>query len=241
MDEYIGLPENAPQSFGRWLKEAIFDRVRPGEVHYVNGRAKDVAAECDKGQHHCREDDVELLLDGQRPRVPERRGSGHDVGVGRAVEDQLPVGEVPQRPQRVLPEAIELPSSRPGRAVEADTSDQQQQRRSEAPGPTQVEGSQVEAAGRGHLVHDDRCDEEPGQHEEDVDAQEPARQSRGGEVVDEDRCDSDAAQPVKRTQARQRARPILLSGFRPQPGRGRPTELVCRDQRWLLPTEMPRR
>ena len=48
MDEYIGLPENAPQSFGRWLKEAIFERVRPGEVHYVNGRAKDVRAECER-------------------------------------------------------------------------------------------------------------------------------------------------------------------------------------------------
>ncbi len=46
MDEYIGLPDGAAQSFGRWLKEAIFDRVRPGEVHYVDGRAKDVAAEC---------------------------------------------------------------------------------------------------------------------------------------------------------------------------------------------------
>jgi glucosamine-6-phosphate deaminase len=46
MDEYIGLPEGAEQSFGLWLKEAIFKRVRPGEVHYVDGRAKDVAAEC---------------------------------------------------------------------------------------------------------------------------------------------------------------------------------------------------
>jgi len=46
MDEYIGLPEGAEQSFGLWLKEAIFKRVRPAEVHYVDGRAKDVAAEC---------------------------------------------------------------------------------------------------------------------------------------------------------------------------------------------------
>ena len=46
MDEYLGLPEGAEQSFGLWLKEAIFKRVRPGEVHYVDGRAKDVAAEC---------------------------------------------------------------------------------------------------------------------------------------------------------------------------------------------------
>lgn len=48
MDEYVGLPEGATQSFGRWLKEAIFDRVRPGEVHYVDGRAKDVPGECSR-------------------------------------------------------------------------------------------------------------------------------------------------------------------------------------------------
>ena len=36
MDEYIGLPEGAEQSFGLWLKEALFKRVRPGEVHYVD-------------------------------------------------------------------------------------------------------------------------------------------------------------------------------------------------------------
>jgi glucosamine-6-phosphate deaminase len=45
MDEYLGLPDGAPQSFGLWLKKAIFDRVRPGEVHYLDGKA-DPAAEC---------------------------------------------------------------------------------------------------------------------------------------------------------------------------------------------------
>jgi glucosamine-6-phosphate deaminase len=45
MDEYLGLPDGAPQSFGLWLKKAIFDRVKPGEVHYLDGKA-DSAAEC---------------------------------------------------------------------------------------------------------------------------------------------------------------------------------------------------
>jgi glucosamine-6-phosphate deaminase len=37
MDEYVGLPRAAPQSFGRYLEETLFARVRPGEVHLMDG------------------------------------------------------------------------------------------------------------------------------------------------------------------------------------------------------------
>ena len=46
MDEYIGLPENAPQSFGRFLREHLFSLIPLREVFYINGRAEDVEAEC---------------------------------------------------------------------------------------------------------------------------------------------------------------------------------------------------
>lgn len=46
MDEYVGLPGTAPQSFGRWLHARIFDKVKPGKVHYLDGMAKDVKQEC---------------------------------------------------------------------------------------------------------------------------------------------------------------------------------------------------
>ncbi len=36
MDEYIGLPKGAPQSFGNYLKERIFDRVSFRTVSYVD-------------------------------------------------------------------------------------------------------------------------------------------------------------------------------------------------------------
>lgn len=48
MDEYLGLPGTAPQSFGRWLKDRIFDRVKPGKVHYLDGMAGEAQAECDR-------------------------------------------------------------------------------------------------------------------------------------------------------------------------------------------------
>lgn len=46
MDEFIGLPGTAPQSFGRWLSDRLFDKVKPGRVHYLDGLAKDVDREC---------------------------------------------------------------------------------------------------------------------------------------------------------------------------------------------------
>lgn len=35
MDEYIDLPRDAPQRFGQWLAERIFDRVPFGKVHLI--------------------------------------------------------------------------------------------------------------------------------------------------------------------------------------------------------------
>lgn len=37
MDEYIGLPPNAPQSFARYLRDHIFDSVPFRAVHYIRG------------------------------------------------------------------------------------------------------------------------------------------------------------------------------------------------------------
>ena len=46
MDEYVGLPMTAPQSLGRWLRDRFLDRVRPGQVHLLDGMAKDPEQEC---------------------------------------------------------------------------------------------------------------------------------------------------------------------------------------------------
>ena len=48
MDEYIGLEEDAPQGFGNFLKEAIFDIVDFGAIYYLNGQAPDPMAECER-------------------------------------------------------------------------------------------------------------------------------------------------------------------------------------------------
>jgi len=46
MDEYVGLPADAPQSFGNFLREHLFDLVQPGTIHYLNGQAPDPEEEC---------------------------------------------------------------------------------------------------------------------------------------------------------------------------------------------------
>ena len=45
MDEYLGLPDGHPASFGVFLKRALFDRVPLGGVHLIDGNA-DAESEC---------------------------------------------------------------------------------------------------------------------------------------------------------------------------------------------------
>ena len=46
MDEYIGLPADAPQNFGFYLRQRLFDRVAINEVYYLDGNAPDPDQEC---------------------------------------------------------------------------------------------------------------------------------------------------------------------------------------------------
>ena len=61
MDEYIGLPENAPQAFGRYLDEHIFCRVPFGKVFRIDPQATDAAAECARYGALLREYPVDLV------------------------------------------------------------------------------------------------------------------------------------------------------------------------------------
>jgi len=46
VDEYIGLPENAPEKFGSFLREKIFKYLPFRSLNYINGNAPDSFAEC---------------------------------------------------------------------------------------------------------------------------------------------------------------------------------------------------
>ena len=47
MDEYLGLPRDAPQSFGRFLRDNLFECVRPGMIHLIDG-SKSASAEAER-------------------------------------------------------------------------------------------------------------------------------------------------------------------------------------------------
>jgi glucosamine-6-phosphate deaminase len=48
MDEYVGIGLDAPQGFGYFLKERLFDKVSCREVHYLNGTAENLEEECER-------------------------------------------------------------------------------------------------------------------------------------------------------------------------------------------------
>jgi glucosamine-6-phosphate deaminase len=50
MDEYVGVGPAHPAGFGRYIRERIADRVRPGVVHYMDGTG-DAEAECERYAH----------------------------------------------------------------------------------------------------------------------------------------------------------------------------------------------
>ena len=56
MDEYVGLPSDAPQGFGNFLRRAIFDKVPFGSIDYIGseGNAEELIARYDAilAAHH---------------------------------------------------------------------------------------------------------------------------------------------------------------------------------------------
>ncbi|MBW4082247.1 glucosamine-6-phosphate deaminase [Paenibacillus sp. S150] len=60
MDEYLGLPSGSPQSFGSFLREALFDKVQPGRVHYINPAAEH-AEECERYSRLLAEAPIDIV------------------------------------------------------------------------------------------------------------------------------------------------------------------------------------
>ena len=49
MDEYVGIPEDHPQSYHYFMKTYLFDHIdiRPGNINILNGNAPDLEKECE--------------------------------------------------------------------------------------------------------------------------------------------------------------------------------------------------
>lgn len=64
MDEYIGLPADAPQGFGNFLRRSIFEKVPFAGVEYLNGMAQDMEAEAERYSELLRRNQPDLVFMG---------------------------------------------------------------------------------------------------------------------------------------------------------------------------------
>ncbi len=64
MDEYVGIGDDHPASFQRWIRERIGDRLHPARVEYIDGSAVDVDAECDRYEALLRAEPIDLTCMG---------------------------------------------------------------------------------------------------------------------------------------------------------------------------------
>ena len=62
MDEYIGLPADAPQSFGQYIRTRFFSKLGFREVFYIDGNAPDANAECERYARLLREHPTDIAL-----------------------------------------------------------------------------------------------------------------------------------------------------------------------------------
>jgi glucosamine-6-phosphate deaminase len=63
MDEYIGLGPDAAQSFGRFIREHLLDRVGVGRAHFIDGTAS-VPAECARYAALLRDAPIDIVCMG---------------------------------------------------------------------------------------------------------------------------------------------------------------------------------
>lgn len=70
MDEYVGLPEEHPESYHSFMKRHLFDHIdiRPENIHILNGNAPDLEEECRRYEEEMvRVGGIDLFVGGIGP------------------------------------------------------------------------------------------------------------------------------------------------------------------------------
>ena len=154
-----------------------------------------------QGHEHAeadqREQQVELLLDGDTPELEQRRGPAEQGAVGLAAQQETPVGDVGQAGQRVAGEPLALHRVTRQQRVGAAQCDGGQRGWQEPPGPPCPERAQSHGAVAVALAQDDPRDQEPREREEGGHAEEPALGPGEPSVEGQDGCDGQAAEALE--------------------------------------------
>jgi len=64
MDEYLGLGAGSPQGFGSFLQVNLYDAVKPGAVHFLDGQADDPQAECRRYAELLKANPIDIVCAG---------------------------------------------------------------------------------------------------------------------------------------------------------------------------------
>ena len=158
----------------------------------------------DHGRHHQRPEQVVLLLDGQRPRVLQRRRRRPVTEVIGVLGDEQPIGHPEQGGHGFV---AQVGGGFCGEQFAGGHHGQHHhdQRGQQPPGSSNPEAFQTDPAGAADLVQQQRGDQEPTEHEEHVDAEESAGHSRNTAMVGEHQRDRDRSDTVERSDATTRA------------------------------------
>ena len=144
------------------------------------------------------DEDVELLLDRQGPRVAKGGGPTLRTEVLVALGDEAPVHDVGQGRQDVAADGP--PHGRVGGepCVTDDEGQDEEERRQQPSRATAVEGEHVDVAAGDFFLDEQPCDEEGGEDEEEIDGHPHARELVHPEVVGHEGEHEEAADAVER-------------------------------------------
>ena len=94
MDEYIGLPADAPQRFGTFLSRAIFDRKPFRKVHLMNSGAGDGRQECLRYSELLRRAPLDIVSLGIGENGHIAFNDPHEARFDDPLYQQVPVAQV---------------------------------------------------------------------------------------------------------------------------------------------------
>ncbi len=150
------------------------------------------------GGEDQREDDVELLLDGERPEMAQQRRPAQRLEVGLVLEDEVPVGHIGETGERIAAQRGDF-GRQEDDGVQKRAGDEREERRKQSARAPAPEGEHVDAArAAAALGKQQRSDEVAADHEENIDAEEASPEQADISVVDEDGGHREGAQAIDR-------------------------------------------
>ena len=155
------------------------------------------SAERGHSEQECRPEQVELLLDAERPEVEERRRSKVAREIVGCLGRKPQVRDIERGRGGIARDIRQSERRQEDRRQDHRAHDRDRSRRQEAPRPAGVELGEVDPAGRAQLAHDQARDQEAREHEEDIDPDIPAAEPREVGVIEQDKPDSDRPQALQ--------------------------------------------